>query len=218
MKSQECNGGFQPAGWKGRDGKLYFPTTNGAVQIDPARVQRNAQAPTVTLEQATLNGRSGRYQRAGRCSSRPRQSGVSLQRPDFPGPRRSPSATAWKASTREWVEAGSRREAYYTNIPPGNYRFRVIAANEDGVWNEAGVSTAFVLRPHFGQTGYLPRAVFRGVPAGPRGHLSTACARVARPAKGTLVARSGTHARASGTDCRPGPGALATERRPAAHD
>ena len=52
----------------------------------------------------------------------------------------------------QWTEAGARRSAYYTNIPPGNYTFRVQAANNDGVWNNEGAALAFTLRPHFYQT------------------------------------------------------------------
>ena len=52
----------------------------------------------------------------------------------------------------QWTEAGARRSAYYTNIPPGNYTFRVQASNNDGVWNKDGAAFAFTLRPHFYQT------------------------------------------------------------------
>ena len=52
----------------------------------------------------------------------------------------------------DWTDAGARRVAYYTNIPPGNYTFRVQAANNDGVWNTAGAALQFELQPHFYQT------------------------------------------------------------------
>src|SRR5207248_2808857 len=51
-----------------------------------------------------------------------------------------------------WVDAGGRRVAYYTNIRPGRYRFRVQGSNADGVWNEAGAAIDFRLRPHFYRT------------------------------------------------------------------
>jgi len=54
---------------------------------------------------------------------------------------------------KDWIEAGNRRTAYYTSIPPGRYRFRVLACNNDGVWSEAGDSFNFYLKPHFYQTG-----------------------------------------------------------------
>jgi signal transduction histidine kinase len=56
---------------------------------------------------------------------------------------------------RAWTEAGARRTAYYTNIPPGRYTFRVQAANNDGVWNTGGAALTFELRPHFYQTAWF---------------------------------------------------------------
>ena len=58
----------------------------------------------------------------------------------------------------DWVEAGARRTAIYSYLPPGHYRFRVLACNNDGVWNEAGAVLGLVLLPHFWQTWW-----FRGV-------------------------------------------------------
>jgi PAS domain S-box-containing protein len=57
------------------------------------------------------------------------------------------------------VDADARRVAYYTNLPPGHYRFRVIAANDDGVWNREGASLSFVLLPHFYQTAWFRGAL-----------------------------------------------------------
>src|SRR5262249_48353015 len=53
---------------------------------------------------------------------------------------------------KEWTEAAARRAAYYTNLPPGNYRFRVMASNNDGVWNTEGASFDFSIQPYFYQT------------------------------------------------------------------
>ena len=53
---------------------------------------------------------------------------------------------------KDWVDVGPRRAAYYTNLPPATYSFRVLAANSDGVWNETGASIAFRLQPHYYQT------------------------------------------------------------------
>ncbi len=53
---------------------------------------------------------------------------------------------------KDWVDAGSRRVAYYTNLPPGTYRFRVAACNNDGVWNNSGAAVKLILQPHFYNT------------------------------------------------------------------
>src|SRR5260370_5573965 len=66
---------------------------------------------------------------------------------------------------RNWVDAGARRTAYYSSLPPGQYTFRVIAANNDGVWNDAGAAYSFTLKPRFYQTFwfYLPSALSVGL-------------------------------------------------------
>src|SRR5260370_1622499 len=66
---------------------------------------------------------------------------------------------------RNWVAAGARRTAYYSSLPPAQYRFRVIAANNDGVWNDAGAAYSFPLKPRFYQTFwfYLPSALAVGL-------------------------------------------------------
>src|SRR6185312_16487430 len=60
MKTNECNGGFQPAGWKSRDGRLWFPTMNGIVAIDPHKLSRSNSVPPAIIEQAFINGQEVR--------------------------------------------------------------------------------------------------------------------------------------------------------------
>jgi signal transduction histidine kinase len=152
MKSQECNGGFQPAGWRTHDGKMYFPTTQGAVLIDPTRVRRSTLAPPVTLELAILNGRPTNPMMPADIPPGAGSLEFHYSAPSFLAPKRIAFRYRLEGFDPQWVEAGARRAAYYTNIPAGNYSFRVIAANEDGVWNEAGASTTFRLQPHFYNT------------------------------------------------------------------
>lgn len=150
MRSRECNGGFQPAGW--RDGtRLLFPTTRGLVTIDPARIWRNTQPPPVLIESTVVNG----------VEFTPWLPAVADPGPgDLEFRYRSTSLLAApKARFRyrlegfdeTWVQAQDRRTAFYTNIPPGEYTFRVTARNEDGVWNDTGAAVTLRLRPKFHQ-------------------------------------------------------------------
>ena len=152
MRSPECNGFIQPAGWKTRDGRLFFPTIKGVVIVEPDRIRVNPLPPPVKLEAALLNDQplalqDGTELGPGRKNLEFHYTALSLL---------DPPKVAFRYTLEgfgdEWVEAGSRRVAYFTNIPPGSYRFRVTAANNDGVWNANGVSYAFRVRPHFYQT------------------------------------------------------------------
>ncbi|HYL11032.1 MAG TPA: two-component regulator propeller domain-containing protein [Candidatus Acidoferrales bacterium] len=152
MKSKECNGGVQPAGWKSHDGRLWFPTILGVVTVDPNNLGTNTHVPPVQVEKFV----------AGRVSiNRPTQVRLppgdgSLEfhftAPSFLAPEKVQFRYKLEGFDRDWVDAKTRRSAYYTNIPPGTYHFRVIAANDDGVWNTSGASVEIYLAPHFYQT------------------------------------------------------------------
>jgi len=152
MKSSQGNGGAQPMGWKSRDGRLWFPTIKGMAMIDPQKVKTNELPPPVIIEQALVNDQA--IDLNERIQLPPGQekfefhyTGLSLLAPEKVKFR-----YKLEGFDKDWIDAGPRRVAYYTNIPPGNYRFRVIASNNDGVWNEVGASLEFYLAPHFYQT------------------------------------------------------------------
>jgi PAS domain S-box-containing protein len=152
MKSKECNGGFQPAGWKLRDGRLCFPTTKGLVFIDPSRLRPNPVAPPVVIEQVTADRRALSPSHAAKVPPGKGQLEFEFAALSFISPDNIHFKYRLDGFDKEWVDAGSRRAAYYTNIPPGEYRFTVIACNSDGVWNNTGASFSLTLEPHFYQT------------------------------------------------------------------
>ncbi len=157
MLTNECNGALgQPSGWKGRDGKLWFPTIRGVTMIDPEHLKINPLPPPVKVEQAVVDYHvfdlSPPRNRAlaatpGSKAFEFHYTGLSLL---------SPQQVRFKYKLEgfedEWVDAGARRIAYYTNLRPGEYKFHVKACNNDGVWNEAGASLALSLRPFFYET------------------------------------------------------------------
>jgi ligand-binding sensor domain-containing protein/signal transduction histidine kinase len=152
MKSAECTGHAQPAGWRARDGRLWFPTVRGVVSINPRDATYNRLPPPVHLEQIILDGQP--LDAGGRVSLPPDARGLELHYTglSFVAPEKVRFKYRLEGFDDGWVEAGARRVAYYPSLPPGGYRFRVIASNSDGVWNEAGASIAFDVRPHFYQT------------------------------------------------------------------
>ena len=151
MKNRECNGGFQPAGWKTRDGKLWFPTMKGAVVIDPSHLKQ-VHPPTVVIEQILVDKNMQDPQARIEASPGKGELEFHYTALSFVAPQQVRFRYKLEGFDPAWVEAGTRRAAFYTNIPPGQYVFRVIACSKDGVWNENGAAIEFALHPHFRQT------------------------------------------------------------------
>jgi signal transduction histidine kinase/ligand-binding sensor domain-containing protein len=134
------------------DGRLWYTTVSSVGWIDPQRIARNALAPTPLI--TSLNTDQQRY---------PIVSGISLPentrnlRIDFTAavlsiPERARFRTRLIGQDHDWRDAGGLRQAFYTNLGPGDYRFEVIAANEDGLWSAAPASLSFHIAPAFYQT------------------------------------------------------------------
>jgi len=149
MKSRECNGGTQPVAWKTADGKLWFATVKGVAMIEP-NTTRVAAAPPVMIE-----GVFADHHRLDPANSQPLAPGTKTLEFHYAGinfaaPGKVHYQYKLDGFDREWIDAGARRVAYYTNLRPGTYRFHIRAATDDGPWNSA--TTTFQQRPHFYQT------------------------------------------------------------------
>jgi signal transduction histidine kinase len=144
-----------PTAIEGTDGRLWFSTSAGFFSVDPTKVARNAVPPQVEIESLNVDGKA--YPPSAELTL-PKSS--QTIRIDYVGLS---LTMAEKVRYRykldgfdtAWQEADVRRQALYTNLKPGRYRFHVIAANNDGVWNEQGTTLEFVLPPAFVQTGWF---------------------------------------------------------------
>jgi signal transduction histidine kinase/ligand-binding sensor domain-containing protein len=143
----ECNGGRQPAGWKARDGRLWFPTAQGAAVIDPARVTFNQQPPPVIIEEFRLGNDAMDFRNGVRVSHSQDSFEISYTAPSFIKPEHVRFKYKLEGLDEAWIDAGQRRAANYNRLPPGSYRFVVSAANSDGVWNTTGASVAIEVIP-----------------------------------------------------------------------
>lgn len=152
MLNSECNGGMQPAGIRARDGRIWFPTQQGVAVINPAAVPYNPHPPPVVIESLIVDTEavvalSPVQLKPGQEYLEIQYSGLSFINPELV--RFKYRLTGLDA---DWVNAGTRRTAYYSHLPPGKYLFTVIAANRDGVWNEQGASIEIIVLPPFWRT------------------------------------------------------------------
>jgi PAS domain S-box-containing protein len=137
MKRAECNGGF-PAGWKGKDGRLYFPTGMGVAAIHPASVWLNLVSPHVRTEEVLLDGKRMPVT-ADVLTAGPGRRSLEIHYTalSFIAPNKVAFRYRLRGFSDEWIDAGDRRVAFYTNLPPGDYLFEVAGSNNDGVWSLA---------------------------------------------------------------------------------
>ena len=151
MRNRECNGANQPAGARGPDGRLHFPTIEGVVTVDPSGLFRNPVPPPVHVEEVLVDGvpreaRAFMVLAPGAERFEFHYTALSLR-----VPTRVTFRVRLEGVDHDWVDVGTRRSAYYTNLAPGSYTFRVAAANESGVGNEGEASFSFRLKPRLDQ-------------------------------------------------------------------
>lgn len=136
----------------GPDGRLWFATLNGLAWLDPNRIARNVAPPPVAITLLTAGERT--YEMPANLRLPPGSSNLEI---DYTAlsltvPERNRFRYRLEGVDTDWVDAGDRREAFYTRLEPGAYLFRVIAANNDGVWNEEGATLSFTIAPTFLQS------------------------------------------------------------------
>ncbi|MEO1652201.1 MAG: two-component regulator propeller domain-containing protein, partial [Bacteroidota bacterium] len=155
MKSSDCATAAQPSILKDHQGFIWFPTTEGVTRIDPAHLKINYITPKVRIKRVLIDNEEYPLQEdqlvlePGKTKFEIDYAALSFLAPAKVKYRYRLEGSGFR---EEWVEAENRRNAYYNNLPPGAYTFRVQAANNDGVWNEEGAAISFYLRPFFYQT------------------------------------------------------------------
>ncbi|MBV9035868.1 MAG: hypothetical protein JO182_15370 [Acidobacteriaceae bacterium] len=151
MGSRECNGGFQPAGFKGKDGRLYIPTTGGLAFTDPEAAKESSSRVQAILEHVSIDDHN--YSLSKPLVSPPGKGRLEFQfaAPSFIAPEKLRFRYMLEGFDKDWIQAGNGRAAYYTNIPHGEYRFHVQVGDSDG-WKSEASTTKIMLRPHFYQT------------------------------------------------------------------
>ena len=153
LRSIECNPQAQPGIWKARDGKLWFATTAGLETIDPMHIRTNEVLPIVQIGDISLDGKhepdikNGMQLKPGGGHLE-----ISFQAPSFVAPERMRVRYRLVRVDNDWIDAGPRRGASYSNLDPGKYQFEVRAANSDGLENKISTTLDFEILPHYYQT------------------------------------------------------------------
>jgi signal transduction histidine kinase/ligand-binding sensor domain-containing protein len=146
---------FQTAAVLDGDGRVWFTTSTGVAVIDPKHVEKNPVPPPVTIERVVADGHERKMNSIAQLAPGTKSLEIDYTGLSFAEPRKVTFRYRLEGYDNEWQEAGTRRQAFYTNLDPYTYRFRVLAANNDGVWNEQGATVAFTILPAFYQTGYF---------------------------------------------------------------
>ncbi|HTV16329.1 MAG TPA: two-component regulator propeller domain-containing protein [Acidobacteriaceae bacterium] len=152
MRISEGSSGGHPAALRLADGELWFATLKGIARVDPEHMPVNRVAPQVALERVSVDD----VPQAGiaRLTVAPGHSHYEFDYAglSFVAPQKVKYRYQLEGFDPAWVDAGTRRVAYYTNLPHGQYTFRVMARNNDGVWSDAAATAELTIEPHFYQT------------------------------------------------------------------
>ena len=143
------------SGCKTRDGRIWFPSSQGVVMIDPASLRVNPTPPPVYIRQVRVNGTELKDKKVSAVPHGKGELEFQYTALSYVAPQRIQFRYLLEGYDQGWIESGNRQSAFYTNLKPGKYKFRVIACNADGAWNSAGDSFDIELLPHFYQTAWF---------------------------------------------------------------
>ncbi len=151
LRVSECSGGGHPSIWKDRSGAIWFATAKGAAVCRLAEAKSNQDPLPVVIESISIDDRSYDPTRVSKIA--PGNSRLSFEYAglSFSSPQKVQFRYKLEGFDQNWVDAGTRRTAYYTNVPPGHFRFHVIARDNDGFWNERGAAVPIYVEPHYYQ-------------------------------------------------------------------
>ena len=155
MLNAQGNGASQTPAGRTADGRMWFGTAKGLVLVDPGRMQGNPQRPPVTVERLLVDGVEVDPEGAPRLAPGVERLELHYAAMSYVAPTAVRYRYRLEGFDRGWNEAGNMRRAHYTNLPPGDYVFRVVASNNDGVWNMEGASLHFTLLPRWHQTWWV---------------------------------------------------------------
>ena len=152
-------GGYSANVAKSADGKLWFLRPGGVSVIDPHHLAFNKLPPPVHIEQVTADDKIYDATNGLRLPARTRNLAIDYTALSLVAPEKMRFRYLLEGQDPDWKEVVNDRQVQYSNLPPGPYRFRVVASNNSGVWNEAGATLEFSIAPAFYQTRWFQAAM-----------------------------------------------------------
>jgi signal transduction histidine kinase/ligand-binding sensor domain-containing protein len=162
VRSRASPTGYNPSGAKSADGKLWFAHADGVSVIDPRNLPFNKLPPPVHVEEVKVDGNNWDASHGWRLPALTRDLEIHYTALSLVAPEKNRFKYKLEGRDSDWKDAGNERKASYTDLPPRNYRFRVMASNNNGVWNEAGDSLDFSIAPAFYQTTWFRASCVAG--------------------------------------------------------
>lgn len=170
LPTKECSSGSQPAAWRSRSGKMWFPTTKGLVGVYPAALAPNTNPPPVVIEAVLVDGE---LQNTNALQTTwPRDIIVPASKEileihftslNLAAPERARFQYRLDDHESKWIETRGMREARFTKLPHGRYRFQVRACNEDGIWSPAPAVLGIIVEPPFWKTWWFQTLAAAGL-------------------------------------------------------
>jgi signal transduction histidine kinase/ligand-binding sensor domain-containing protein len=145
----------RPTVVRGTDGRLWFSLANGVVWIDPDRMRKNLLPPPVYVSSVSANDKEYTDLTNLKLPLRTTSVQIAYTALSLTTPERVRFRYRLEGADPDWQDVGARRTAFYTNLGPGNYRFLVMACNNDGIWNEVGATLDFTIAPAWNQTNWF---------------------------------------------------------------
>jgi signal transduction histidine kinase/ligand-binding sensor domain-containing protein len=158
VRSENNISTYSPHVAKSRDGRLWFATQGGVGMVNPAHLPHNTLRPPVHIEDVIADRKNYETSSSLRLPPLVRDLQFNYTALSLVAPEKNQFRYKLEGHDRDWQSVGNRRQAFYNDLPPGNYRFHVIASNNNGVWNEEGAALDFSVAPAYWQANWFRAA------------------------------------------------------------
>ncbi len=155
----ECNGGNQPSGYQFKNGDIWIATLNGVAALNPEKTRVNDQPPLTSIKRVAIDNKFIDLEDVLNVPSGSDLLKIEFSALSFSNPKKNRYKYIVEGLDKEWIDIGSQNQVYLTNLPYGNYKFKVISCNNDAVWNYEPAVLELIIRPYFYQTKWFIFAV-----------------------------------------------------------